>query len=241
MGETLVHQKLVIALQDLVVARLERLGERPESAVALVAGAVALEENPAPLGGEKHVLVVLEPADALAVDFFHLLHARILHIHARDLYGGRRRVDEERLRQKLVHGLEILYHPVELELGGRLLAPDHRHHPAILRKTLRRRERLAHENTRIVLYLALGVLLRPRRTELPALHLRLQTLLALEKYSLDAIHIGFDALLNEESDDSLRDAERHDSGGDAPAHAPVSRIKCGTITAATGGDRNKQS
>ena len=152
MGDLVVHEALVVALQCRVVGALQRLGERLERLVHLA----AVDENPAPRRGEEDVLVVPEPPHALAVDLLHLRDVRAEHLLARELHRDSSRVKEHRLRHQLVDALEVLDHPVELELRGRHLALDHRHPQAVPAEVLGLGERLLDENARVVGDLLLG-------------------------------------------------------------------------------------
>ena len=213
MGHAVVRQLLAVRLQRLVVALLQRAVERLERGVHLV----ALDEDPGIGGGEEHVLVVAQTAHALLVDLPDLGGGPVQHVEASDLHRGHRGIDEEGLRHQLVHLLEVLDHPVELELRGGDL-PLHERHPQIEAvQRLRRRQRLRHDNLLVPRHLGLRLLDGPRRTHLPAGHLRLHPLLPRQHDVLHARHRGLHLPLDQESGDHVP----HDEGQHAEERTPA--------------------
>ena len=215
MRDAVVHERFVVALQSGVVALLERLGQRLERAVAVT----AFDLNPAPRRRQEDVAVVAHAAHRLFIDFGDLQRLFIVHVHAGDSDRRERRVDEHRLGHEFVDALEILDHPAELKLGGGDLPVHHRHPEPVPAQAFSLRERFAHENARIVGDLLLRGLDGTRRPQLPALHLFLQPALTGGENRLHAFHIALHPLLDEKAADALKNAERDQTGENAPAGA----------------------
>ena len=176
--------------------------------------------------GEQHVLVVAQTAGSLLIDLGDLLGGLLQHMEPGHLHRRHRRIDEEDLRHQLVDLLEVLDHPVELELGGGNLA-FHQRHPQVKAVERLRLGQGPDDDLLLILgHLSLGGLNGPRRTHLPTGHLRLHALLPREHDVLHARHRDLDLLLDQNSSHDVRYAEGEHSEERAPPIAEgVSKIK----------------